>query len=80
MIYVALLTPPADDSDDSNHSDIHMDTLALFKNKEKPVMRVVKRKPSQRTLVLRRALALAVMLFILVVGLVVNLVITNLIT
>uniref|UniRef100_A0A3Q3WU88 Multidrug and toxin extrusion protein n=1 Tax=Mola mola TaxID=94237 RepID=A0A3Q3WU88_MOLML len=63
----------ADDSDDSNHSDIHMDTLALFKNKEKPVMWVVKRKPSQRTLVLRRALALAVMLFILVVGLVVNL-------
>lgn len=57
-----------------------MDTIALVKNKEKPVVRAVKRKLSQRTLAVRRGLALACMLFILIVGLVVNLVITNMIT
>lgn len=59
------------------NSQGHTDMMDLVDTEERPA---VEEELSHRTLVLRRGLALAVMLFILAVGIIINLLITNLVT
>ncbi|XP_035536427.1 multidrug and toxin extrusion protein 1 [Morone saxatilis] len=62
---------------DSGNSQEQTDTMNLAETEEGPA---VEEELPYRTLVLRRGLALAVMLFILAAGIIINLLITNLVT
>ncbi|XP_071352892.1 multidrug and toxin extrusion protein 1 [Trachinotus anak] len=64
-------------STDTSNSHGQTDSMDLVDAEEEPT---VKEELPHRTLVLRRGLALAAMLFILAAGIIVNLLITNLIT
>ncbi|XP_028274918.1 multidrug and toxin extrusion protein 1 [Parambassis ranga] len=65
---------------DPGTSEVQRDTVELFDIEDRPEVRTTVEQLPQRTLVLRRGLALAVMLFILAVGITINLLLTNLIT
>ncbi|XP_030600531.1 multidrug and toxin extrusion protein 1-like isoform X1 [Archocentrus centrarchus] len=66
--------------DDSGNSEVQADTTDLMDTEEEPAVRSAEVELSYRTLVLRRGLALAAMLFILAVGIILNLLIINLAT
>uniref|UniRef100_A0A3Q0RIY0 Multidrug and toxin extrusion protein n=1 Tax=Amphilophus citrinellus TaxID=61819 RepID=A0A3Q0RIY0_AMPCI len=71
---------PGTQPDDSGNSDVQADTFDLMDTEEEPAVRSAEVELSYRTLVLRRGLALAAMLFILAVGIILNLLIINLAT
>ncbi|XP_070826105.1 multidrug and toxin extrusion protein 1 [Chaetodon trifascialis] len=67
-------------SDDSGKFEDQTDTMGLAETEAEPAEIPVEGGLSHRTLVLRRGLALALMLLILAAGLILNLVITNMVT
>uniref|UniRef100_A0A8C4I7U8 Multidrug and toxin extrusion protein n=1 Tax=Dicentrarchus labrax TaxID=13489 RepID=A0A8C4I7U8_DICLA len=71
------LVCPGPQPNDSGNSQEQTDTMNLAETEEGPA---VEEELPYRTLVLRRGLALAVMLFILAAGIIINLLITNLVT
>ncbi|XP_069568487.1 multidrug and toxin extrusion protein 1 [Brachyistius frenatus] len=66
--------------DDAGSSQDRTDTIDLVDTEDRPAVSTVEEDLPFRTVVLRRGLALAVMLFILAVGIIINLLITNLVT
>ncbi|XP_072248328.1 multidrug and toxin extrusion protein 1 [Leuresthes tenuis] len=66
--------------EDAGNSQCQTDTVDLGDIEEVPAIKTVEDELSYRTLVLRRGLALAVMLFILAAGIIINLLISNLVT
>ncbi|XP_073336515.1 multidrug and toxin extrusion protein 1-like [Pagrus major] len=66
--------------DDEGYSLDQTDTLDLAETEHGSAENPAKKQLSDRELVLRRGLALAVMLFVLAVGIIINLLITNLVT
>ncbi|XP_054463795.1 multidrug and toxin extrusion protein 1 [Anoplopoma fimbria] len=66
--------------DDPGNSPGQTDTMELVHTVAEPAVKTVEEELSHRTLVLRRGLALAIMLFILAAGITINLLIMNLVT
>ncbi|TDH14610.1 hypothetical protein EPR50_G00022160 [Perca flavescens] len=71
-------TDPSPQGDDPENFQEETDTMDLVDTDAGPAVQTVVVELSHRTLVLRRGLALAVMLFILAAGIIINLLITNL--
>ncbi|KAF7218676.1 multidrug and toxin extrusion protein 1 [Nothobranchius furzeri] len=67
-------------TEDAEDSFSQTDVITLTDTEETPAVRTPKAELSHRSLVLRRGLALAVMLFILATGIVINVLITYLVT
>lgn len=78
MTYVYAFLGPH--PDDPGTSEVQKDTVELFDIEDGPEVKTAAEQLPHRTLVLRRGLALAAMLFILAVGITINLLLTNLIT
>lgn len=66
-------------ADDSGNSQGQIDIMNVVETEEQTV-KPKKEQLSYRTLVLRRGLVLALMLFILALGIILNLVVTSMIT
>ncbi|XP_075329292.1 LOW QUALITY PROTEIN: multidrug and toxin extrusion protein 1 [Odontesthes bonariensis] len=73
-------TDTSPQQEDAGNSQGQTDTVDLGDIEEVPAIKTVEDELSYRTLVLRRGLALAVMLFILGAGIIINLLISNLVT
>ena len=71
---------PGIQPDDEGNSFGQTDTLDLTETECGSQENPVEKQLSYRELVLRRCLALAVMLFVLAVGIIINLLITNFVT
>ena len=71
---------PGIQQDDEGNSCGHTDTLNLAEPERGSAKSPVEKQLSYRELVLRRGLALAVMLFVLAVGIIINLLIMNFVT
>ena len=79
-LYTFAYVCPDVQPDDEGNSFGQTDTLDLAETVRGSAENPAEKQLSYRELVLRRGLALAVMLFVLAVGIIINLLITNLVT